>query len=335
MGVDLRSEIFRLRQQDPPISMARIAQQLGITKSRVQRELDKTARERSTGQAAGDYIEHVPPTGDPALDDQRRLLESDRLDLQRIDLQTKRLEAARRLQLLEHPDGAGNGNALAAIVLQELSRLREAVARPPTAPAAPPQPSLIDQLSQFRQMADTVASFAPPKAPSSSVELEFKVAMERLNLENQQITRRFEIEADERRERMASQRSRDEAIARAIDQAAPLLTAAAENWFKEKAAPSAQPSWSPTVIPGGASAVPSTSAASAPPAAGLIPGEVAGECPVCGKALAITTPTGPDDRCPQCGQLLMVVDGAIRARLPNGQPVMPASRGDGPPRFAS
>ena len=42
--IDVRSEIFRLRQQDPPLSMAKIAQTLGITKSRVQRELQKTAR---------------------------------------------------------------------------------------------------------------------------------------------------------------------------------------------------------------------------------------------------------------------------------------------------
>jgi predicted RNA-binding Zn-ribbon protein involved in translation (DUF1610 family) len=311
MAVDLRSEIFRLRADG--FSFGKIAEQLGTNKSRVQRELSKTAREvEPGGNGASDYVSEPPimrgHTDDPEVAQARKAFQLEQLETQRAIERARRIEAERRVQLMEHPDGAGNGNALAAIVLQELQRMREEQRATKISSPPPPAPSLTDQLQQFRQMADTVQSFAPPRAPSTAVDLEFKVAMERLNLEERRLATQQEADAAERRERMASEFRRNEAVAKAIEEFAPVASAAIQHWFEEKAQAAAPPP--PVVLP-----APEQNGAPAKPVV-LQPEEVVGQCPRCGAQLAIS---GEGDfPCPGCGQPVVAVEGRLRARLPNG-----------------
>jgi rubrerythrin len=307
MAVDLRSEIFRLRAEG--LSFGKIAEQLGTNKSRVQRELGKTAREAGGPVDGGGYQPHPLPRGlsdDPDVAAEQKAYQLEQLQTQRAVERARRIEAERRVQLMEHPDGGG-GNGLAMIVLEELRHLREeqraASTRSVTPPPPPPAPSLTEQLSQTRQVWETMQSFAPAKPPNSVVDLEYTVAKERLSLEQQRLNSELEMEREERRERMASENRRNDAVAKAIEQSAPLLTAAIENWFKEKTEP-APPLPAPN--PNGPTPKPVV----------VHPEETVGQCPRCGSQLAIAG--GQDEKCPNCGQVLVAVEGRIRGRLPNG-----------------
>lgn len=312
MAVDLRSEIFQLRADG--LSYAQIARQLGTNKSRVQRELEKTAREVGGGGNGATELHQVAelprglaaPRGsvdDPEVAAARKAFQLEQLETQRAVERARRIEAERRVQLMEHPDGAGNGGALASVVLQELSRMRERqdqVLNRQVAPPAPPAPSLTEQLQSFRQMSDTMQSFAPAKAPNSAMDLEFTVVKERLALEERRLALREEAEAIDRRERLASENRRNDAVAKAIEQFAGPLAA----WLEAQATPAPPP--------------PPPALAPSQPAKPVVvqPDEVIGNCPRCGAQLAIA---GEGEfPCPGCGQPVVAVEGRIRARLPNG-----------------
>lgn len=296
--------------------MSKIAQQLGITKSRVQRELERTARERPPKGNGNDFPDpRVPPeflphnlAADPELAERMKRVRTTQLETQEIEAQTRKIEAARRQQLLEHPDASGQGGALIAVVLQELSRMREEqrslLTRSSTTQPPPPAPTVMEQLQQYRQMGEIVQSFAPAKPPAAGTELEFTVAMERLRNENADLAARREMELTERRERMASEQRRNDAVAKAIEQFAGPLAA----WLEVKAQPAPAPQ-----LPAQAPPQPGQ----APKPVVVQPDEVVGQCPNCWARLAIAG--NQDESCPGCGQVVVAVEGRIRARLPNGE----------------
>src|SRR5438270_874451 len=111
VAVDLRQQIFELRQQG--VSERGIAQQLGVSSSKVHRELNKRAPEV---RAEREQVSGLEET---------RRLQLDQLDLRRLQLRAQRLEAERRAQLLEHPEAGGSGNGLVTLVLQVMERNRE------------------------------------------------------------------------------------------------------------------------------------------------------------------------------------------------------------------
>jgi hypothetical protein len=317
---DVRTQVFQLRAQGR--SYSQIAAALGISKSRVQRELQKSAREvgdqvgELSGFHAGGDLGEPPPGGDPILGEQSRTLQAERLDYQRAQLRLQRAQLERQLLLIERPDQAGGTGALVSMLLQQQSQTRDEltraiaqiaqrVAAPP--PPSPPPPSLTDQLSQYRQMAETVASFAPPKAPNAATDLEFTVTKERLNMEQRRIDAELEAAAEERRERMASEIRRNDAVAEAIKQFAPTLSVAIEQWFQQRAQPAAAAPALPPAAPDGTS----------PPQLEVVQSnEVVGNCPHCGVQLAIAG--GSDETCPNCHWTVLAVEGRVRTRLPNG-----------------
>src|SRR5579871_5982198 len=314
MAVDVRSEIFRLRQQDPPLSHSAIAQQLGVSKSRVQRELNRTARgggsssSSSSNGDGGDQVVHhqarLDPVlaADPELLERKKAVELARLATQELEAKARLLEAETKLELLRNPSGAGRDGQMVAILMQEIRGLREVGRRLAAGQQGPPPKSLVDQLGEFRQMGEVMRSFAPPSPPSSAAELEFKVALQRLEFENQRVLKQLEDEMAERREKWEGQRARDEAIAKAIDNFSPLAALAAEKWLRDQQQEEKPPEQllppapaqgeRPTVIQGGQ------------------PPEVRGPCPNCGAELAMT-PGGPGDPCPACGVKLLVSEGQI------------------------
>lgn len=326
MAVDLRAQIFQLREQGA--SQRGIAKQLGITPSKVQRELGKRAtevraeREETPLDGLGGGLELglgmsplVPPAlgGDPLLAEERAQVEREQLQLRRAQLRAQRLEAERRAQLLEQPD-AGGGNGLVAVILQALDRQREdtrsLLSQLASRQAAPPPPptSLTDELNKYTQMAEVVARFAPAKPPSAAAELEYTVATQRIQLEGQDLAARREAELAERRERVAAEARRNDAVANAIEQFAPVLAQAANMWFEEQRT---QRRPAPPQLPAAEGEEP------AQPHLVDNPAELEGVCPSCQTAIGLTV--GGDERCPKCGSTLVAVEGRIRVRMPNGQ----------------
>lgn len=334
VAVDVRSQIFSLRQQGA--THRAIAEQLGISAAKVQRELRKPAPVvRAERQAeleppegavgafhAGVEGGPVAPSADPMVLEARRQVEIERAELQRMELQARRLEAQRRLALMQNPNDQG-----AMLQLQTLEALKTissalAVRQQPATPPAP-QPTLVDQLAQYRQVAETMQSFQPPKPPSSASELEFTVAMEKVKLEERRINTQLEMEHREREERLSSERARNDAFARFLEQLGPMLPVIIDRW--RPAVPGAgdqvqEPppqSIQPTNNNGADNVVQMPPQRAAANGSGArLAGEVVGECPHCQTRVGITGANS--ERCPECGYLLAVVEGQIRVNLGGG-----------------
>lgn len=321
VAIDQRSRIFQLKEAGA--SHRRIARELGISPSKVARELHKRAPEVRAERSElengypgeinlGSGLNTPLPTlpgqpEDQELLEQRRQLQLEEFELRRVQLRAQRLEATRRAQLLENPESNNGMGGVISLVMQAMDRNREEMrmlinqlnSKPSTAP--PPAPSLTDQLASFRQMADTVASFAPPKPPSSSSDLEFVVAKEKLSMEAQDLAARREAEFGEQRMRAESEMRRNDAVARAIEQFAPAAAAWVERLVEQQ---NPKPAELPAPNP-------------APRPVVLAAVEVSGACPNCGERIAISG--NQDERCPRCTAVLVAAEGRIRARLPNGE----------------
>jgi hypothetical protein len=317
--VSHRAAIFQLRGQvgpdGKPMSYGKIALALGVSKSLVEKELKRPGNLPITDDGGAPAEPYTPPLSagaDPELASAQRAFNQERVELARLRLRADRLEQERRMQLLENPGQAGNAT-LMMLFEGQMRQLRDEItrlsSRQPSAPAAAAlpahQPSFVDQLTQFRQVSETMQSFAPPSAPSSAVELEFKVAMERLNMEERERTQRLTMEQREREDRAAGERLRNDAIARLIEQTGPLLAGALQKWISDQPGNGAAPAaaTAPLVLP--------------TPGGGVMPahGVVTGPCPQCGAALRFHPEPGQDDRCPRCQLLLAVVDGEIQPKL--------------------
>ena len=314
-----RAAIFALRAQTDPAtgklySFGKIADTLGVSKSLVAKELHRTSNDPGADGAGADDGLGLAPTGagaDPDLQLAQRELAQERLALQRMRLRADRLTEERRLQLLENP-GQGGGNGMMLLLDQQLRQLREEIGRLSQRQAvqAAGAGSLVDQLSQFRQVTETMQAFAPSRPPSSAVELELEAMRQRLQMEDRERMRRLDIDERERMERAAGERARGEAIARLIESSGPLLAQAVQRWAGDTppaagvGAGAVAPGERPMVLPN--------------PAGGTIlaPGVVMGACPSCGAALRLRSEPGQLDRCPRCQQLLAVVNGAIQPKLP-------------------
>jgi len=308
MAVDRRAEIFGLREQG--VSIRGIAAELGLSAGKVQRELAKRA---DVHRGVGAAVE-IPSTpnpveqlfgADPELAERQRAIQRKRLALQESDLELRGLEQQQRLALMRGGSQGNDGGQMAAFVLAEVGRLRDEIRdRPAKDPA-----SLVDQLEQLSKLGRTVASFAPPTPPSSPAEVEFKVALARIDLEAQRIAKDREQEIALRAQQVASENMRNDAIARFIESFGPMLSQVAQKWLEDK-----------NPRPAAAPALPA--AAATQPAAI----EIEGTCPRCAAGIAMSD--GSSEKCPACGAMLVaaagqitLADAAQNGHGPNPQPV--------------
>jgi hypothetical protein len=310
--VGFREQILSYHGQVDPAtgkiySYAKIAELCGCSKSMVDKEIHRTARDPLPGDAgAGLPISSPGISGDPILTEGRRRLEQERLELLSLDVQARRLEAQKRLEMLR---GSHQGDGAATMML--LDQLRDlrgqisAIAGQARQPAPAP-PSLTDQLGQWRQIGEVMQSFAPARAPSSAVELEFKAMIERINAEDRRLQRQFDLEREERMERVRGEARRNEAMATAIEQTLPLIGQGINEWLATRGQPGEGQAPPGTIRP----LIQDRPPGPAEPRQGdpgedeLQPGEVAGECPECGAGIAV--PIDAPGACPNCRAALAV-----------------------------
>lgn len=320
-----RQAIFDLRAAG--VSFRDIAQQLGISLGKVQRELKKRAPRgeataadlsESNGSAAG--VAGAGAAGrdgwaelDPEIAERERAIRRRRLGLQESALELQALEQQQRLDVLRRAASSSGGNDQALLLLmREIDSLRADV-RSGTAAAAssgglPQARSLIDQLGELQKLGSTIASFAPPSAPSGPMDLDYKIALRKIDLEDQRLLRRDDAELKIRTAEAASVQMRNEALAKFVEQFGPTIGAIVTKWFEDRQAKD-QPAAS-------------TGATPALPAAEV----VQGQCPQCAENLTMSA--GGAEKCPACGFMVVVSGGAIVAAAtdPNGNGGAPRPR---------
>lgn len=318
MSVDagsLREEIFRLRAQDPPVSIRKIAALLGVSAGRVQRELDARAAGQVAGEngANGSNGEGPLPRGnqiqilDPDLRDRRQAVERRRLALQEAELEARELETRNRLEVLKRAGGGGPGGdpTFASLVIEELRDLRHRIdARPQTSQSQ----SVVQALTEFSELGRVVRDFTPARAPTSALDLEFEIANQRVKEESQRILRKAELEAAIAKTKAEGEAARNHAMAKVIEDVGPALITAAAKWFEAQSKTSEPAGTAPAA---GGTAAPTlgggTASSDAPGSAA-----VKGYCPRCGAGEMEIVPTGTDaDHCPACGLILAVENGTI------------------------
>lgn len=297
---DVRAEIFRLRAQG--LSLAKVADVLGIPKARVQRELGRPAA-RANGNSEGvavDVETYVPSRGfteDPEIVAARRQLELDRIEAERRALSQRETEAERRRVAIAEAQAGGNLGGLVAMIAEQIGGLRDELRAHPAAPpaAAPfngPQ-SLSSALNQWKEIGNLVQTFSPPRAPSSKADLDYVVALEKLKIETQRIDAQFAADIEDRKAARIAEQTRANAIANAIEQSAPILLAAAQKWLEGPPKPEIASRPALTVVDNQTGAV-----------------ATRGQCPNCGKPIELVD-DGKADQCPQCGVNLTVKDSRI------------------------
>src|SRR6266702_382391 len=205
---ELRRQIFELAAG----GMARttIARTLGISEGSVRYQLEKPARPAGGGEgtAQGVGIPAVPPalaSGAPdPLHEARTRLALEQIATSELDLKARRVEAERRLALLEKAPGGDAGAVY--MVLRELGELRHDLervqAKAAAVPATPgtPAPSFFDQLAQLRQSYEAVRVIGgDDKTPTTELELNAKVTLDRLNMEREDRQRELDFRYEERR----------------------------------------------------------------------------------------------------------------------------------------
>jgi len=317
---EIRAQIFALAAQDVP--RRQIAARLGISEGSVRYQLDRPARPAPDG-AAGSSLPGLPAAdlglpGDP-LAEARRAFQLEQLQTQQVGLRAQRLEAEKRLEMLNRAPAGDSGAIL--LVLRELEglnrNLQGALAKP--APPAPPQPGLFDQLTQLRQGWEAVRTIGgEDKPPSTEAELGVRVALDRLNMEREERQRRLDFELEDRRRQQDNDRIRSEAIAQQIGQWGPMLAQGFQQWIAQQGAGGASrtPESAPDARAEGAAALAVLPGGSAVQPAAI--GMAEGPCPSCGVPLRIRPNPAADDACPRCHMALAVVSGKIWPRLPSG-----------------
>ena len=332
-----RAAIFQLRAQvDPetgrPLSLQKIADTLGVSKSLVAKELRRPATTAVPDEQRGPgELVNLPATAmGPELLQANESLAAERAELARLELRLKRTQLERQMELLAQP-GQGNSAALMMLVESQMRELRAEIARlqqqrvTPAAPAAPPPPPAnpLDVLQQARQTWDMVQSMAPPKPPSTADELEMRLALDRINLEREERMRKLDADLDERRRELENARIRSEAIAAQIAQWGPVIGAGIQEWLS-RGGGSSQPLIPPNPNPAPGPR-PGITVLSPERGAGITLGMIEGDCPGCGAAIGIRPEGNRSERCPRCTMELVVVNGRIEPKLPE----------DSLPRFAS
>ena len=292
---ELGAVVASMRSQTPPVSYRQIAAQLGISLGKVQRELAQFNLQAAGGPVS---VGPQPITFDPDVADSRRRLEMGRLGLAQQRLELDRMELEQRMEILKAASAGKGGESgpMFALLLGEINRLRESMARGPAGGAGG---GLIDELSRFREVGEIVKTMAPPPAMSGREGVEFSIALERIRQENERILRERQAELDNRRLEIEGQSARDHALAKLIEGLAPVAAQAAEKWIATQ---------SPAPAPAVQLEPPAAAAAAAAGAAGL------GHCPRCsyppGDQEMELVPTG-SDVCPGCAAPLTVADGRI------------------------
>lgn len=322
--------IASMRAQVPPVPFRQIAAQLGISVGKVQRELARVA----AGETEGGQAPPMIPL-DPDVAESRRRLEMGRLSLAQQRLELDRLELEQRMEIIRNAAGGKGGESgpMFALLLGEINRLRESMARPagPTGGAG-----IIDELSRFREVGEIVKAMAPAPTLSGREGVEMQVALERIRAENERIFRERQAELDMKRTEIEGQAARDHSLAKLIEGLAPVAAQAAQAWIERQ---------NPTP-PAGAGPTPAMLEA---PGAAPVGAVGRGHCPRCNyppgdQEMELIATAGADDHCPGCSAPLSVADGRIviaGQAAPSGPPVAagaPAtSNGHGPalPTFTS
>lgn len=301
MAIDLRDQVFELRRQDPPVSWSKIAEQLGISRSRAQRLFNRKATPASSSPVTSTPM---PPAWHPAVDaslpvdpsiaDARRRLELRRIADAEQDLELRSLERQRRLQLMQ---GGGDG-AATAMLMSQIDRLERKLEDRPGAQRER-EPSLLDQLNDLSKLSDVVQKFAPPASPSASADLEWRVRLAALDREDRRLMEQHEKELALRQREADSTLMRNNAIAQFVEAFGPTITKLAEKFVEDRTAPAQSQQ---LAIQHAGTMVPMQQRASSPI-------EVEGECPVC------RTPIGKSsaepEKCPGCGEWLTIRDGQL------------------------
>jgi hypothetical protein len=302
--------IATMRSQSPPVPYRQIAAQLGISVGKVQRELARANVPEAAAGAAPALIAF-----DPEVSDSRRRLEMGRLDLARQRLDLDRMELEQRMTMIEAAKAGKSGDnaSMFVLLLGEINRLRESMARPAGAGAG----GLIDELSRLREVGEIVKAMAPAPTMSGREGVEMTVALERIRAENERIFREREAELQTRRLEIEGQAARDHALARMIEGLAPVAAAAAQKYVETRIGP--KPATGPLL----------TEAAPAPAGQAVASGR--GHCPRCnyppGDQEMELVPSGGDDVCPGCSALLAVEGGRIvlAGARQNGTAATPAT----------
>jgi Helix-turn-helix domain len=310
-----REQIFALRSQQK--SIRQIAAELGLSKSKVERELKARAAPAAADGGGHGFngsagLEEIAGAGgliDPEIRERRRSLERRRLALQEAELEARELEARNRLAVLNKAAAGGGADAsFAQLVIEELRELRRRVEDGGPRQGGGAQ-TVVQALTEYSEFGKLVSTFTPPRAPTSALDLEFEVARDRIREESQRILRKQELDADLARTKAESEAARSNAIAKVIEETGPALIAAATKWLEgqgSKANEAVPTTPSAPAANGGES-----SSSAAPPMLAGAPA-VKGYCPRCGAGEMEVVPTGTDaDKCPACGLILAVEAGRI------------------------
>jgi hypothetical protein len=323
---DLRRQIFELAALNVP--RRQIAIRLGISEGSVRYQLDKPPDRGSNGQFAPGVEQGLPPAAasvplgpavDPAVVDAQRRYQLEQIATAELDLRARRVEAEKRLAMLERAPGGDNGALLLVLDgLKDLRRDLEALKGRAAAPAAPTG-GILEQLGQLRDGWQAVQTISgDQKAPTTEGELAVRTALDRLNMEREERARKLDFELEERRRQLDNDRIRSEAWAEQINQWGPVLLQGAQTWFAPGGGGNgAAPAGEHTADPSHAAA-----AMTALPNGAAVPAEalamVEGPCPSCGVKLRIRPIPGQTDRCPRCHMALSVVEGKLWPKLPEG-----------------
>jgi hypothetical protein len=223
-----------------------------------------------------------------------------RLELAQQRLGLDRLELEQRMAMIEAAKAgkAGDNGSMFVLLLGEINRLRESMARPAGGGMAG---GIIDELSRFREVGEIVKAMAPPPTLSGREGVEMQVALERIRSENERIFRERQAELDMRRLEIEGQAARDHALAKLIEGLAPVAASAAQKYVETRIG-QPPPAAGPVLT-------------EAQPAAGQVGPVGRGHCPRCnyppGDQEMELISTGGEDKCPGCSVALAVADGRI------------------------
>jgi hypothetical protein len=320
---ELRAQIFELKGRDVPNS--RIAAMLGLSIGSVRYQLDRRTRVAPELKAApnGGADPGLGLGLDPAVADARRSLQLEQLNAQTATLRAQRLEAEKRLEILQKAQAGGDGGMSLLLLdgLQKLQRELEALKHQPApAPASTGTGAILEQLGQLRDGWEAVRSIGgDQKVPSTEAELNMQMALDRLNMEREERQRKLDFELEERRRHLDNERIRAEAIAEQIKQWGPLIAQGAQSWLTQQSGAGREGA----AASGEAALAPSTRATAAGlsvlPTGAVDPAALAlveGPCPNCGTMLRIHPTPGQTERCPKCSMRLATVGGKIWPSLP-------------------
>lgn len=288
------------------MSYAKIAAALGVSESLVAKELKRPGNvsdpdAAAAGDAGAGDVLPFPTSADPALQTANAQLQAERIEVARLELQLKRTDLQKRMQLY---DGAGQQGSQGALLLQfidsQLTALRAEITRlasQRTQPLTAPPPSETEILERAVRQQELLKTLAPPRPPTTAADLELQVALDRLNLEREERMRRLDEELEERRAQRENDRIRSEAIAEQIKSWGPILQGAVTRWVEQQGQTGNGAAAAPRPL------IPQQT----DPSAEVITAE--GLCPGCQAPLRLR---GYDkERCPKCQMEIRASNGKI------------------------